>query len=123
MLGAVATKKKHMPIPELTSTLADMIGPKFVAYATSETNPSVIEGWINGSSLPSAESQERLRLTYKISKIVHDKFGTRDMVQAWLQGKNPDLNDNSAVILIRNSENPAALEAELTAAAELFAAK
>ncbi len=112
-----------MPMPELTASLSDMIGAKFIAYATSEKSPQVIESWINGSSTPSLQTQERLRLTYKVSKIVYDKFGTRDMVQAWLQGKNPDLNDNAAVVMIRNEENPGRLDAELTAAAELFAAK
>jgi len=123
MSTAATRGREIMPIPELTASLADMIGPKFVAYATSEKTPEVIESWITGSSTPSLQTQERLRLTYKVSKIVHDKFGTRDMVQAWLQGKNPDLNDNAAVVMIRTEENPARLEAELTAAAELFAAK
>jgi len=120
---AAARGKVIMPIPELTASLADMIGPKFVAYATSETSPEVIESWISGSATPSLQTQERLRLTHKVSKIVHDKFGTRDMVQAWLQGKSPCLNDNAAVVMIRTEENPARLEAELTAAAELFAAQ
>ncbi len=112
-----------MPIPELVSQLSEMIGAKFVAYATSITEPYIIQDWINGKTVPTGEIESRLRLTYKVSKIVHDRFPDQDTLQAWLQGKNPDLNDRSAVVMIRQAQDPADLELELISAAQTFAAK
>ena len=83
-----------------------MIGPKFVAYATSITEPYIIEDWIKGKSAPSGDTEIRLRLTYKVSKIVNERFHDRDTLQASLQGKNPeDLNDRSAIVMIRLAED------------------
>ena len=120
-----ATKlaKESPPIQDIVSQLSEMIGPKFVAYATSVTEPYVIQDWINGKTAPSGETETRLRLAYKVAKIVHDRFPDRDTLQAWLQGKNPDLNDRSAVVMIRLAENPSKLEFELVSAAQTFAAK
>ncbi len=112
-----------MPISEIVSELSEMIGPKFVAYATSITEPYIIEDWIKGKSAPSGDTEIRLRLTYKVSKIVNERFHDRDTLQAWLQGKNPDLNDRSAIVMIRLAEDPAEPEFELVSAAQTFAAK
>ena len=116
-------KESPMPIQEIVSQLSEMIGPKFVAYATSVSEPYVIQDWINGKTVPSDETERRLRLTYKVSKIVHDRYPDLDTLQAWLQGKNPDLNDRSAVVMIRLAEDPSKFESELIWAAQTFAAK
>jgi hypothetical protein len=116
-------KEPLMPVSEIVSQLSEMIGPKFVAYATSVTEPYVIQDWINGKTVPSDETESRLRLAYKVSKIVNDRFHDRDTLQAWLQGKNPDLNDRSAIVMIRLAEDPAGSEFELVSAAQSFAAK
>jgi hypothetical protein len=116
-------KESRMPINEIVSQLSEMIGPKFVAYATSVTEPYVIQDWINGKSFPSSDTETRLRLTYKVSKILDDRFHDRDTLQAWLQGKNPDLNDQSAIVMIRLAKDPNEPEFELVSAAQTFASK
>jgi hypothetical protein len=116
-------KESTMPINEIVSELSEMLGPKFVAYATSVTEPYVIQDWINGKSSPSGDTETRLRLTHKVSKIVDDRFHDRDTLQAWLQGKNPDLNDRSAIVMIRLANDPNEPEFELVSAAQTFAAK
>ena len=55
-----ATKRAKaplMPVSEIVSQLSEMIGPKFVAYATSVTEPYVIQDWINGKTVPSDETR------------------------------------------------------------------
>jgi hypothetical protein len=116
-------KESSVPIHEIVAQLSDMIGPKFVAYATSVTEPYVIQDWINGKTVPPGDAEGRIRLTYAVSKIVNDRFHDRDTLQAWLQGKNPDLNDRSAVVMIRLAEDPSKVEFELISAAQTFAAK
>lgn len=111
------------PIQEIVSSLSEMIGAKFVAYATSVTEPHVIQEWMNGKALPPGEAETRLRLTYRVSKIVYERFHDRDMLQAWLQGKNPDLDDGSAVVMIRLADDPSKFEVQLVSAAQTFAAK
>ncbi len=73
--------------------------------------------------MPPRETEARLRLTHRVSKIVYDRYRDRDTLQAWLQGKNPDLGDRSAMVMIRLAEDPLKLEPELTSAAETFASK
>jgi hypothetical protein len=116
-------RERIVPINDIVSQLSEMIGPKFVAYATSVTEPYVIQDWITGKAVPSGEAETRLRLTYKVSKIVHDRFPDRDTLQAWLQGKNPDLNDRSAIVMIRLAKDPSESEFELVSAARTFASK
>jgi hypothetical protein len=110
------------PIAEVVSELADMIGRKFIAYMTSVNEAQVIERWINGTVTPPDLTEERLRLAHKISKVVSSRCD-KDTVQAWLQGKNPDLNDQTVLVMIREEAEPSTLEAELVSAAEQFSAK
>jgi hypothetical protein len=116
-------KEPAVPIGEVVTQLSEMIGPKFVAYTTSVTEPYVIQDWISGKTIPPRDAEDRLRLTYQVSKIVYDRFHDRDTLQAWLQGKNPDLNDRSAAVMIRIAEDPSKLEFELISAAHTFASK
>jgi hypothetical protein len=119
-----ATKKVMAPpIQDVVSRLSDMIGAKFVAYATSVSEPQVIQEWINGRTTPPNDTETKLRLTYRVSKILYDRFCDRDTLQAWFQGKNPDLGDHCAVVMIRLAEDPSKLEYQLVSAAQTFAAK
>ncbi len=102
-----------------------MIGRKFIAYMTSVNESHVIEGliegWISGNAVPPRITAERLRLAHKVSKVVSGRFD-KDTVQAWLQGKNPDLDDRAVLVMIREAADPSGLEAELVSAAQQFAA-
>jgi hypothetical protein len=111
------------PIQDVVSRLSDMIGAKFVAYATSVTEPRVVQEWMNGKTVPPGDTETKLRLTYRVSEIVYERFHDRDMLQAWLQGKNPDLDDRSAVVMIRLADDPSKLEFQLVSAAQTFAAR
>ncbi len=99
-----------------------MIARKFIAYMTSVNEAHEIERWINGTVVPSGSTEGRLRLAYKVSKLLSDRVD-KDTLQAWLQGKNPDLNDQVVLIMIREAADPLSLEAELVSAVQAFSAK
>lgn len=117
------TLVERSPIEEIVAELSQIIGPKFTAYVASVEEPELIEKWTLGIAAPSDIIQSRLRLTYRVSKVINDHYQDRDTVQAWLQGKNPDLGDKVAMVMIRTGEDPDRLESVLVSAAQRFIEK
>ena len=78
-----------------------------------------VERWMAGSE-PYKGVEERLRLAYRVAKAISDHEGPR-VVQAWLTGLNPELNDRVPVRLLRE-ENLEVVGPEILGAARAFLA-
>ena len=75
---------------ELVLGLSEILGKKLTAYLAGARDADAIERWANVDG--SAIAKGRLRLAY----VVALALGSRDaspVVQAWLTGLNPDLDD------------------------------
>jgi hypothetical protein len=104
---------------ELVSRLADAIGRKLIAYVAGVKDTRAVERWIAGSQ-PYGEVESRLRLTFQVVRTLleHD---SREVVQAWLMGVNPELGDRVPLRLLREGDL-AVVAPEVLAAARAFIA-
>ena len=104
---------------ELVSQLADTIGRKLIAYVAGVKDTRAVERWIAGSQ-PYGDVALRLRLTFQVVRTLleHD---SREVVQAWLMGVNPELGDRVPLRLLREGDL-AVVAPEVLAAARAFIA-
>lgn len=86
----------------IVSELRDRLGARLVAFLAGVTETRAVHEWATGTrSIRQPEVVERLRLVYQIVQLI----ATRDsdaVVQAWLQGLNPKLDDQSPARLLRD---------------------
>lgn len=78
-----------------------------------------VREWAEGSRRPSAAVVERLRLAHRAARLL-ERRESRGVVQAWFQGLNPQLHDESPAKIIREGE-PENVGAAVLSAARNFA--
>jgi hypothetical protein len=108
-----------LPFPRLVAALVDILGKKLVAYIASVKDVRAVERWIDGSE-PYKGAVERLRLAYHVAAMLRDHEDKR-VVQAWLTGVNPELNDRVPIRLLREGDIDA-IGAEVLNAARAYLA-
>ena len=108
-----------LEFPKLVTELTGVLGKKLTAYIGSVKDARAVDRWMAGSEAYKGV-EERLRLAYRLAKMIGDQEGPR-VVQAWLTGLNPELNDRVPVRLLRE-ENVEAVGPEILAAARAFLA-
>jgi hypothetical protein len=87
----------------------------------NENDPAIIEKWLMGIRTPSEAARSRIRVAYKVCKIIHDHYPNGNIVQSWLQAKNTHLNDAIPMLRIRRmSDNDPGFEVTLIEAAQRF---
>lgn len=91
-----------LEFPKLIEELTKIIGKKLTAYIASVKDTRAIERWMAGSESYKGV-EERLRLAYRLAKVISDHEGPR-VVQAWLMGLNPELNDRAPIRLLREED-------------------
>ena len=91
-----------LPYPDLVRELAGLIGKKLVAYIASVKDVRAVDRWIGGAE-PYKQAEPRLRLAYHVAKMLADREGDR-VVQAWLMGLNPELDDRVPIRLLREGD-------------------
>jgi hypothetical protein len=108
-----------LAFPKLVEELTKIIGKKLTAYISSVKDARAVERWIAGSE-PYKGVEERLRLAYRLAKMISDHEGSR-VVQAWFTGLNPELNDRVPIRLLRE-EDVQTVGPEILGAARAFLA-
>jgi hypothetical protein len=91
-----------LEVSKLVKELTAILGKKLTAYIASVKDSRAIDRWISGSE-PYKGVEERLRLAYRLAKVIGDQEGPR-IVQAWFTGLNPELNDRVPIRLLREEE-------------------
>jgi len=109
----------RLEFPKLVQELTTILGKKLTAYVASVKDTRAVERWIAGSE-PYKGAEERLRLAYRLAKMIGDHDGPR-VVQAWFTGLNPELNDRVPIRLLRE-ENIETVGPEILGAARAFLA-
>lgn len=104
---------------ELTDGLRSILGAQLVAYIGGVRETRAVREWAEGSRRPSAAVVERLRLAYRAARLL-ERRESRGVVQAWFQGLNPQLQDESPAKLIREGD-PENVGAAVLSAARSFA--
>jgi hypothetical protein len=108
-----------LEFPKLVTELTGILGKKLTAYIASVKDARAVERWMAGSESYKGV-EERLRLAYRLAKMISDHEGPR-VVQAWFTGLNPELNDRVPVRLLRE-ENVEDVGPEILGAARAFLA-
>ena len=105
----------------LVTELLGLLGAALVAYLASVDNTRVTRMWAEGVIVPGEIVLQRLRLAYRIARLVgdHDAPG---VAAAWMSGLNPALYDRGPATMIREGD-PAQVGPAVLSAAEDFLAR
>jgi hypothetical protein len=95
-------KAASAPFPQLVETLVSIIGRKLTAYVASIKDARAIDRWLHNAT-PQKDVERRLRLTYHVAAMLA-QFDTPEVVQAWMIGLNPELDDEVPICLLRGGD-------------------
>jgi hypothetical protein len=104
---------------EIVTQVTNVIGRKLTAYITS-VDVRTVERWLEGDTVPHGEADPRLRFTYLLVMPIADQDKPA-VVQSWLTGINPELNDRTPIRLLRE-QNLESVGPELLSAQRSFLA-
>ncbi len=90
------------PFPNVVRELMAAIGKKLTAYIASVKDVRALDRWVAGAE-PYKDVEERLRFAFRVIKTLqnHDH---PSVVQAWLTGLNPELDDRVPIRLLREGD-------------------
>jgi len=91
-----------LPFPELVKRLAAILGKKLTAFIASAKDVRAVDRWMSGGE-PYKGAEPRLRLAYHVARMLSDHESTK-VVQAWMMGLNPELNDRVPLRLLREGD-------------------
>lgn len=93
----------RLPVDKVVAELCDVLGATLVAYVAGVTETRAVREWIQGARTPRAPVPERLRLALHVVQMLRERDSAA-VVQAWLQGVNPRLDDRSPARLLREGD-------------------
>jgi hypothetical protein len=88
--------------PSVVTDLVAIIGRKLTAYIGSIKDTRAIDRWLESGSTQK-DVERRIRLAYHISGMLVN-FDSPAVVQAWLTGLNPELDDEVPITLLREGD-------------------
>ena len=88
-----------LPLSEISRELATIIGKKLTAYIGHAKDTRTVDCWISGGEADE-DAEQRLRFAYHVVKIVREQESPK-VVQAWLIGMNPELDDRVMIRMLR----------------------
>lgn len=91
------------PIDSVVSELRGHLGATLVAYIGNVNETRAVRQWAEGARLPSSGAEQRLRTAHQVIGILLRREGDR-VVQAWMQGMNPELGDVSPARVLRDDD-------------------
>ena len=109
----------RLSFQEIVTKLIAIIGRKLTAYIAGVDDVRAVDRWKDGAS-SYRDAEPRLRFTYQLIMPLADHDAPA-VVQAWLTGINPELNDRTPIRLLREQELEV-VGPELLAAARAFIA-
>jgi len=88
--------------PEIVEELVAIIGRKLTAYIASIKDARAIDRWMR-NAVPQKGVEQRLRLAYQVAAMLASS-DSHAVVQGWLMGLNPELNDQLPIRLLRDGD-------------------
>ncbi|WP_285026928.1 hypothetical protein [Plantibacter sp. ME-Dv--P-122b] len=90
-------------VPELVEDLRGILGAQLLAYLGNVRETRAVRQWAEGTRVPSAATELRLRTALQVAGILLERDHPR-IAQSWFQGLNPQLDDESPARLIREGD-------------------
>jgi len=87
-------------IEQITAFLEEVLGRKLVATLAGVADPKAVGRWTAGERSPRAAAEERLRVAYQVFRLLLTEE-SKHTIRAWFIGLNPQLNDESPIMVIR----------------------
>jgi hypothetical protein len=87
-------------IEQITAYLEEVLGRKLVAALAGVADPKAVGRWAAGERSPRAAAEERLRVAYQVFRLLLTEE-SKHTIRAWFIGLNPQLNDESPIMVIR----------------------
>ena len=103
----------------LVRELTVLIGKKLTAYVAGVKDVRAVDRWMEDTA-PYKDAEERLRFAFRVVKTLSNHEHPH-VVQAWLTGLNPELNDRVPIRLLREGKLEV-VGPEILAAARAFLA-
>jgi len=90
-----------MPFEAAAKQLRELLTPRLVAYVAGVRETRAVHEWADGvREVRSPVTEERLRFALQLALLLSE-HDDRRIVQAWFQGLNPHLDDQSPARLLR----------------------
>lgn len=87
---------------ELVARVVEILGRKLTAYIGGIQDVRGVDRWIAGGRLY-GDAEERLRLAFQVTRMLRD-YDSAAVIQAWMIGMNPELEDRVPVRLLRTGK-------------------
>lgn len=102
---AIASKEAHRQVTEssiqqIVQYLDEVLGRKLVATLAGVKDQKAVAQWATGERAPRTGTEERLRCGYQIFRLLMAAEAPHT-VRAWFIGLNPQLNDESPILVIQ----------------------
>lgn len=102
---ATASRDAHRRVTEssiqqVAQYLDEVLGRKLVATLTGVKDPKAVGQWASGEREPRAATEQRLRVGYQIFRLLMAAEAPHT-VRAWFIGLNPQLDDESPILVIQ----------------------
>ncbi len=89
--------------PVIVTELRELLGARVCAALGSVRETRAIAQWAAGSRTPSTAVQQRLRVALQAAAAIA-AADSAAVAQAWFQGMNPQLDDRSPLLLLRDGD-------------------
>lgn len=100
---AVYDRAMRVDLPEAVAEAALLLGPRLVAYMCGVSETRSVRAWAKGDYVPRDAARQRIRLALWVGSLIAEHDNAR-VAQAWFQGLNPQLDDQSPARLIRDGD-------------------
>lgn len=112
---AIASREAHRHVTEaniqqITEYLDEVLGRKLVATLAGVKDPKAVGRWAAGERTPRPGAEERLRAGYQIFRLLMAAEAPHT-VRAWFIGLNPQLHDESPILVIQEGRFQEAMTA------------
>ena len=98
---AVKLEDQDREISEITSYLADHLGPEVTAYLSGRDSSEVVQAWTQGRVTPDPKERARLEVAFKATQCLVAVCGD-EMTRSWFFGMNEALRDTAPAYVLRH---------------------
>jgi hypothetical protein len=98
-------------VPEMATTLQDVLGQRLVAYVTGSKSNKTVGRWARGENPPTETAEGLLRALYRTVLILQAADEEDRTIRAWFTSPNPDLNDEVAADVLRDGDSQRVFDA------------
>lgn len=110
----------NTPPYEQAAWLLDVIGPRYTAAGVGVADARTVRRWRDERTGPRDHQEiERLGLLFQITQAIHLAYGSPDVAAAFLRSANPQLDDESPLVVLAQSKVEVA-QPRLLAATKAF---